>query len=97
MTDTALPPSPTDRIATLEANIRHIRELMDERDRMTSMRMAELIAQNRVQDQELEKLADAFGKAISKLTDMVWSFLKWLGGGLLGLLAAIILKKLGLV
>lgn len=96
MTDTQ-GPNRTDRLATLEATHRHMRELMDERDRAVWKKLAELSELNRVQDIEAEKLADTFGKEIAKLREMVWSFLKWLGGALFAVLLSIILKKLGLV
>jgi len=96
MTDTQ-GPNRTDRLATLEARVAHTRELMDERDRAYWKRMGELSDHNRLQDQEAEKLAQTFASELGKLREMVWSFLKWLGGALFAVLLSIILKKLGLV
>ena len=90
-------PNQTDRLATLEAKVSHIRELMEERDRAAWKKLGELSDHNRVQDMETEKLGITFASELSKLREMVWSFLKWLGGALFAVLLSIILKKLNLV
>ncbi len=87
----------TERLTTLEARVAHIRELMDERDKGVSTRIAELIAHNRLQDQEQEKLIERLGVKIEEIQATLWSGLKWLGGLLATTLLSVVLKTLGLV
>jgi hypothetical protein len=90
-------PASMERLTTLESRVAHLRELMDERDRTTSMRITDLIAHNRVQDMEAEKLADRLGKKIEDIQATLWSGLKWLGGTLILTLLSVVLKTLGLL
>ena len=86
MTEEQPPRAQTDRITALEVSYGHLREAI-----------AELKAQNRVQDMEAEKQADTLAKEIEKLKETTWSFLKWLAGTLFAVLSSVILKTLGLV
>ena len=97
MTETAPPSNPTDRIIALEAGLAHLREAMSWRHETTSQRIAELIAHNKVQDTEAEKLATKLGREIEKIEETLWSGLKWLGGALVTTLLSVVLKALGLV
>jgi len=80
------PRAQTDRITALEVSYGHLREAI-----------AELKAENKVQNMEAEKLADRLGREIEKLRETAWSFIKWLGGTLFAVLSSVILKTLGLV
>jgi F0F1-type ATP synthase delta subunit len=91
------PVASTERLTTLEARVAHIRELMDERDRGFTTRIAELISHNRLQDQEQEKLIERLSDKIEEIQAILWNALKWLGGLLATTLLSVALKTLGLI
>jgi hypothetical protein len=97
MTDTPQSSNQMDRIAALEAGLAHLRELVAWRHETTSQRISELIAHNRFQDTEAEKLATKLGREIEKIEETLWSGLKWLGAALITTLLSVVLKALGLV
>ena len=91
--DTAL----TERLITVEAAIAHMRELASIREQVTAQRIETLVAHNRFQDQEQEKLAERLGKKIDEIQATLWSGLRWLGALFGTTLLSVVLKTLGLV
>jgi len=75
----------------------HIREIIVLRDQAMMDRIAELIAHNRLQDLDQEKLAEALSSKIDAIHQTLWSGLTWLGGALATALLSIALKTLGLI